>query len=60
MLSIILSILVILALIGSIFAWFNTNQIIDELNLIKEHLGIEEEVKSESFLEKDVELRKDE
>lgn len=53
MFSIIITIVLLLAIIGSIAAWINTRIIIEELDAIKRHLGIKEE-KKESFLDKDL------
>ena len=46
---IIIGIILFLAIIGSIAAWINTKIILEELALIKKHLGIMEE-KNENFL----------
>ncbi|MEL7564241.1 MAG: hypothetical protein AAGU27_05095 [Dehalobacterium sp.] len=47
--NIIIGIILFLAIIGSIAAWINTKIILEELDLIKKHLGIKED-KNESFL----------
>jgi len=47
--NIIIGIILFLAIIGSIAAWINTKIILEELALIKKHLGIMEE-KNENFL----------
>lgn len=47
--NIIIGIILFLAIIGSIAAWINTKIILEELDLIKKHLGIKED-KDESFL----------
>jgi hypothetical protein len=47
----IITILIIAAILCSIFAWINTKIILEELASIKEHLGIKEE-ESKSFSDK--------
>lgn len=51
--SIIISIILLLAIVGSIAAWFNTKIIIEDLEIIKKHLGIKQE-KTNFFLDKDL------
>lgn len=41
--NIIIGIVILLAIIGSIAAWINTKIILEELEVIKKHLGIKEE-----------------
>jgi hypothetical protein len=53
MFSVVLTIILILAIIGSIAAWINTKIIIEELAQIKKQLGIKEE-KPSSFLDQDL------
>jgi hypothetical protein len=53
MFSVLITIILIIAIIGSIAAWINTKIIIEELAQIKKHLGIKEE-KPQSFLDKDL------
>jgi hypothetical protein len=52
----IITILVIAAILCSIFAWVNTKIIIEELTIIKEHLGIKED-ESNSFSEKNTDQK---
>ncbi|WP_153801912.1 hypothetical protein [Filobacillus milosensis] len=53
MFEILLVILVFAAMFCSIFAWYNTKILMDDLEDIKDHLGIEKkEIKS--FLDKDL------
>lgn len=41
--NILIGIILLLAIIGSIAAWINTKIILEELEVIKKHLGIKEE-----------------
>ncbi|PYZ92023.1 hypothetical protein CR194_17660 [Salipaludibacillus keqinensis] len=54
LLNAVLFILVLLAIIGSIAAWMNTKQILEELRSIKKELGMKTEKKRGSFIDNDL------
>ncbi|MFZ5943179.1 MAG: hypothetical protein ACOYVD_03655 [Bacillota bacterium] len=47
--NIIVGIILFLAIIGSIAAWINTKIILEDLAIIKKHMGIAEEKKEKFF-----------